>query len=134
MYQRPVTEIPLNVISDSDHHADVSPASASVSINPHHQQQLQQSDHVDIVEEHQHYEIINEASSTSSAAAAAVMMTTTMTSSDQVTEIPTPTRQAHLADAAATVYLGLDTATMSEPVSTPSVYETLTDANPSSSY
>jgi len=69
-----------------------------------------------------------ESSSSLSSAAAAV----TMTSSGHVTETDTPTNQAHVTDAAVTEYSVLDTATIADPPSLPSVYQTLNDRNPSS--
>ena len=148
-YRQPVvTTIPLHVLSESDRQTALLPASALPSVNPrhrhrHHQQLLQQqTDNGNTVDrsscEDHHYSEINgetslasptsSSSSLSSAAAAAV----TMTSSGHVTETDTPTNQAHMTDAAVAEYSVLDTATIADPPSLPSVYQTLNDRNPSS--
>ena len=104
-YQHPVvTTLPLNVISESNRR---DPASESPS--------LQQQDDVG----HYYSEINSETPSPSApsvAAAAAVAVPQAMTSSSHVTETDTPTKQA---------YSGLDTSTMSQHTSLPSVYLTL---------
>ena len=151
-YQQPVVAtIPLNVLSELDRRTALLPASALPSVNLHvrhhnrqqQQQRLRLGDNGNTVDvssyEGHHYSEINSepsfaspmssSSSLSSTAAAAV----TMTSSGHVTETHTPINQAHVADAADAEYSVLDTATIGEPPSLPSVYETLHDRDPLSS-
>ena len=142
-YQQPVVitaAVPLNDISEARPHATVSAESESPSVNlrhHHHQQQQQQGDGVSLnrstYEEHHYSEINSEppsASSTSSPTSSATAMAMATTSSGHVTETDTPTGRPHAVIAA---YSGLDTSTMDEPVWSPSVYQTLNDADQVSS-
>jgi len=141
-YQQPVVvaETALNVVAESGggHTAVSPPASESPSTDLHNQRQRQQST-VDGSSDEDHYysEISCEPSSTPSTAAAAASATATktMTSSGHVTETDTPTTEERdtVPDEAVTEYLGLDTATISEPASSPSVYQSLSDTNALSS-
>jgi len=117
-YQHPVvTTLPLNVISESNRR---DPASESPS--------LQQQDDVD----HYYSEINSETTSPSapSVAAAAGVVPQAVTSSSHVTETDTPTKQTDVSGAA---YSGLDTSTMSQHTSLPSVYLTLVNTDEATS-
>ena len=138
-HQPPVlTTIPLNDISSELHLRPntVSPASVRPPGSlPRHQQgrQLQQNgDETGVnrssYEDHYYSEINSEpasSSSTSSLSASVAVGVTTMTSPSHVTETDTPIEEAGGAEASNAVYSGLDTATLSEPRSSPSVYQTL---------
>ena len=139
--QPPVlTAVPLNDISSE---LDLGPNTVSpASVRPpgslpRHQQGRQLHQNADETgvnrssyEDHYYSEINSEPESSSSSsspslsASVAVGMTT-MTSPSHVTEPDTPIEEARGAEAANAVYSGLDTATLSEPRSSPSVYQTL---------
>ena len=142
-YQPPVlTTIPLNDISSEldlrpntvSHAASVRPP-GSLPRHQHGRQLQQDADETGVnrssYEDHYYSEINSEPASPSSSStsslpvSSAAVGVTTMTSPSHVTETDTPIEEAGGAEASNAVYSGLDTATLSEPRSSPSVYQTL---------
>jgi len=139
-YQRPVVtrvDLPLSNISELDgRNTDtLSPAPvpplASLPRRQHRLQQQGDESGVNRLSDTDHYysEIHTEAESSSSSSSLSSSLSSAAASASHVTETDTPTKEVHGADAADAVYSGLDTATVSEPTSSPSVYQTLNDTD-----